>query len=72
MFKGKEFTFSEGNSEIDDLNMMAGCKGIIIANSSFSWWGAFLGDQNKKVIAPKEWFTDTNMKVNLPKQWQRI
>ena len=72
MFKGKEFTFSEGNSEIEDLNMMAGCKGIIMANSSFSWWGAFLGDKNKRVIAPKEWFTDTKMKVNLPKQWERI
>jgi hypothetical protein len=70
-FQGKEFEFSEGKTELEDLNMMAGCKGIIMANSSFSWWGAFLGTK-KKVIAPKEWFTDTKMKVNLLKQWQRI
>ncbi len=71
-FVGKEFTFSEDRSEIDDLNLMAGCKGIIIANSSFSWWAAYLGDQSKKVIAPKAWYTDCEERTKLPKTWIRI
>lgn len=78
IFKGCEF--SEGNSEIEDMNYMAGCKGIIIANSSFSWWAAYLGDDNKKVVAPLEWYTlkadgDNNVKTpytGLPEKWKRI
>lgn len=71
-FNGKEFEFSEGNTEIEDLNFMAGCKGIIIANSSFSWWGAFLGDKNKKVIAPLSWYTDGVERTKVLKSWKRI
>src|ERR1700690_2747982 len=42
--------FSEGKTVEEDLKLMAGCRGIIMANSSLSWWGSFLGDKNKKVI----------------------
>lgn len=69
---GNEFEFSEGKTEIEDLNLMAGCKGIIMANSSFSWWGAYLGDDNKKVIAPKEWYTDGEQRTKLLDNWKRI
>ncbi len=70
--KGKGIEYSEGKSEVDDLNLMAGCKGVIMANSSFSWWGAYLGDENKKVIAPLEWYSDGEERTKLPKQWKRI
>jgi|688.fasta_scaffold00093_57 hypothetical protein len=42
------------------LYMMTKVKNIVIANSSFSWWGAWLNNrQDKKVYAPKQWFGDT-------------
>lgn len=71
-FVGKEFEFSENRNELEDLSLMASCKGIIIANSSFSWWGAFLGSKDKKVIAPKEWYTDLEERTKCPKTWIRI
>lgn len=67
----KDCEFSEGNDEITDLNMMAGCKGLIMANSSFSWWGAFLGEE-KKVIAPKHWYADGEERTKLLPNWKRI
>jgi len=45
-----------------DMHLMSLCKNFIIANSSFSWWGAWLSSLNGKVIAPKQWFLDENMK----------
>lgn len=64
--------FSEGKSDVEDLNLMAGCKGIIISNSSFSWWAAYLGDSNKKVIAPLRWYSDGIERTVCPSNWERI
>ena len=52
-------TIAEGNDEdrcYEDLRLMAACQNHIIANSSFSWWGAWLGmNPGKTVILPKFW-----------------
>lgn len=44
-------------SDLDEFSLMSSCNHFIIANSSFSWWAAWLGrGLEKKVIAPKPWF----------------
>lgn len=59
------------NSETDDLNMMSECRDLIMANSSFSWWAAFLGD-HARVVCPKEWFVDGLHRTELLDSWIKI
>ena len=80
-FKGHEY--SEGRNEFEDLSLMASCGHHIIANSTFSWWGAYLGsNQNRHIISPshKNWFGKNNGVVRaigspkdiIPNEWQQI
>jgi len=55
LFSSDRFAISKGNSTDADLCLMSLCKYHIIANSSFSWWGAWLAN-SEKVIAPENWF----------------
>ena len=43
-----------------ELILMTFIKNAIIANSTLSWWGSFINNDNKKIIAPKEWFPDSS------------
>jgi hypothetical protein len=57
-FSGRRFTFIDGQSPAEDFFLMSACANHIISNSSFSWWGAWLGiNPAKRVIAPRDWFT---------------
>lgn len=68
--------FIEGLSDVEDLWLQSLCKHNIIANSSFSWWGAWLNNNpDKKVIAPNNWFgSQVNLNTSdiLPKEWIKI
>jgi hypothetical protein len=55
IFSPDRFVISENNSTDFDLCLMSLCQYHIIANSSYSWWGAWLAN-SKKVIAPNNWF----------------
>ena len=55
MFDGERFFVSKGGDPLADLCIMTLCNYHIIANSSYSWWGAWLAD-SEKTIAPKNWF----------------
>jgi hypothetical protein len=54
-FNDDRFLISEGGDNITDMCMMSMCQYQIIANSTFSWWGAWLAGHNN-VIGPKLWF----------------
>lgn len=73
-FTGNEFEFSEERDPLKDLAHMIGCNNHIIANSSFSWWGAWLDQKPKMVVAPRNWFGPKlapthNTKDLLPEGW---
>lgn len=69
--------YIDHNQDLDsykDMQLMSSCKHHIIANSSFSWWGAWLNASLEKiVIAPKQWFANRNNDQDLiPESWIRL
>lgn len=62
-FSDDKFLISESKNNHIDLCLMSMCSGHIIANSSFSWWGAWLAN-SKKVISPKQWFGSALKGIN--------
>jgi hypothetical protein len=55
-FVGDRYIIVDLEDPYAELCLMTKCHSHIIANSSFSWWGAWLNSKPKKVVAPKNWF----------------
>jgi hypothetical protein len=78
LLKDYKVTFISGNNaqnSFKDMRLMSLCKNNIIANSSFSWWGAYLNiNKNKIVVAPNKWFNDSNIDQEniIPPAWKKI
>lgn len=75
-FTGDNITFSESRSAVEDLSLMSSCENQIMANSSYSWWGAWLNkNPYKKIIMPNRWFGPAlphNVKDLCPPEWIKI
>ncbi len=73
--KGLRHEYSENHDDLTDFTLMRNCDHNIIANSSFSWWAAWLNNNKKQiVIAPKNWFgtayENYDLKDLYPKSWR--
>ena len=61
---------NHGADSWQDMYLMSQCKHNIIANSSFSWWGAWLNEnQGKIVITPTRWFNYSPNYDIMPQGW---
>ncbi|MBU3583787.1 alpha-1,2-fucosyltransferase [Polynucleobacter sp. 15G-AUS-farblos] len=66
---------SPDNSTIHELELMTSCKHHIIANSSFSWWGAWLRKNNVgKIYSPNRWISDRSLDLSnlIPGDWNKL
>ena len=79
LFAPDRFLIAEGNSPYVDMCLMTMCSGFIIANSTFSWWPAWLSvAEDKKVVYPKQWFgvtgytKDHDVTDLFPRRWIKL
>jgi hypothetical protein len=66
---------NSGKNSYEDMRLMSLCQHHVIANSSFSWWGAWLGQNPKKIVlCPEKWFAtgDRDTSTLCPPEWNRI
>lgn len=65
---------NKGTESYNDMRLMSMCQHHIVANSTFSWWGAWLNPNREKfVIAPNKWFAKSNNAGDLiPDSWMTI
>ncbi|HEU5215922.1 MAG TPA: alpha-1,2-fucosyltransferase [Gaiellaceae bacterium] len=62
-----------GSSATAELRLMASCRHHVVANSSYSWWGAWLAERpGQVVVAPTRWTRRTDSSAIVPARWMRI
>lgn len=74
-YKSFYVSHNTGEKSYEDMRLMSLCKHNIIANSSFSWWGAWLNNNKEKiVIAPQRWFNDEKIIQSdvIPENWIKL
>ena len=65
--------WNTGEKSFQDMHLISLCRHQIIANSSFSWWGAWLNTNKEKVvIAPRKWWNMSGVHTPIPTSWIRI
>lgn len=76
LWEGKKVVYvdwNKGKESFRDMQLMSLCKHNIIANSSFSWWGAWLNQNEKKiVIAPEKWMNKNIINDPICNDWMRV
>lgn len=74
--RGENLAFAEGHTDLQDLELMRECDHNIIANSTFSWWAAWLNPHpDRRVIAPKTWFyaaQNGQSRDIIPESWETL
>lgn len=67
-------THNAADRDVEDLRLMSACRHHIIANSTFSWWGAWLAQpEGQRVIAPRRWFNvGMDTRDLIPGRWERL
>lgn len=65
--------WNHGESDYYDMYLMSQCRHNVVANSSFSWWGAWLNENsNKIVISPARWFRSMEAPDTVCREWIKI
>jgi len=69
----KQIKIQDGSSILQDMALLASSERLIIANSTFSWWGAYLS-RAEEVVAPRNWFTKVHLRTKnvcdlYPEDW---
>lgn len=76
-FTGSDFLFCDfpaaGDDPLHDMRLMTSCHHHVIANSSYSWWGAWLNSRkDKQVIAPRQWMRGISSENIVPVDWHKF
>jgi hypothetical protein len=72
-FKNTNFNFITTDDDVEEFLLLANCKNLIIANSTYSLWAAYLLEtSNKIIIAPKFWGNFNYSQKLIPNEWIRV